>query len=495
MDGRGRRIVDYPRYAYRGAMLDVSRHFFGVDVVKRYLDEISQYKINTLHLPHLSDDQGWRIVVDARPPIGDRRRGAPRSAAARAATTPRRQILRHRRLRGDALHHDRARDRHARARQRQRSPSYAELNCNGTAPPLYTRDRRRVQLAVREQGRHLHLRAAGAERGWRPSTPGPYLHIGGDEAQSTSVADYRHVHESPSKTVRRRRPAKTVLGWHQIAAGRTTPRTGSRKYWVHVHFGCGPQRGREQGRQDPAVPGEQDIPRHEVTTTRPRSASHGPALIEVQTAYGWDPGAYLSGVPAGSGDSRRRGSTVDGDDHEAGPTSSSWRSRGCPPSRSCWHGRPQSAPQLGRLQGAAGCTGSTVDGTGHQLLPLDAGPVRDTLPSASPIGFGFAVGTHRGHRRRRRPSRPPLRPVPLPTAGLRPARRRRGPAVRCFELSRHRFVRVRRRSPGSVTRGDTAQCQQTGNRPVEPDVSARRLCAGQLRVSIGATGTGVNAST
>ena len=56
-------------------------------------------------------------------------------------------------------------------------------------------------------------------------------------------------------------------------------------------------------------------------------------LIEVQTAYDWDPGAYLAGVPA-SADPRRRGATVDRDDHAPWPTSSTWPSRACPRSPS-----------------------------------------------------------------------------------------------------------------------------------------------------------------
>jgi hexosaminidase len=59
-------IHDIPRFEWRGAMLDVSRHFFGVDDVKRYIDLISHYKINRLHL-HLSDDQGWRIEIKSWP--------------------------------------------------------------------------------------------------------------------------------------------------------------------------------------------------------------------------------------------------------------------------------------------------------------------------------------------------------------------------------------------------------------------------------------------
>jgi len=59
-------ITDQPEYEYRGAMLDVSRHFFQVDDVKRFIDLISYYKMNALHL-HLSDDQGWRIEIKSWP--------------------------------------------------------------------------------------------------------------------------------------------------------------------------------------------------------------------------------------------------------------------------------------------------------------------------------------------------------------------------------------------------------------------------------------------
>ena len=62
----GLSIRDMPRFEWRGAMLDVARHFFGVEDVKRYIDLISHYKINRLHL-HLSDDQGWRIEIRSWP--------------------------------------------------------------------------------------------------------------------------------------------------------------------------------------------------------------------------------------------------------------------------------------------------------------------------------------------------------------------------------------------------------------------------------------------
>ncbi|AMR33227.1 beta-N-acetylhexosaminidase [Mucilaginibacter sp. PAMC 26640] len=59
-------IEDYPRFGYRGVMLDVSRHFFSVEMVKRYIDIMAVYKLNTFHW-HLTDDQGWRIEIKKYP--------------------------------------------------------------------------------------------------------------------------------------------------------------------------------------------------------------------------------------------------------------------------------------------------------------------------------------------------------------------------------------------------------------------------------------------
>ncbi|TAE43866.1 MAG: beta-N-acetylhexosaminidase, partial [Bacteroidetes bacterium] len=59
-------IRDFPAYGYRGSMLDVGRHFFGVDDVKRYIDLMALYKFNVLHLG-LTNDQGWRIEIKSWP--------------------------------------------------------------------------------------------------------------------------------------------------------------------------------------------------------------------------------------------------------------------------------------------------------------------------------------------------------------------------------------------------------------------------------------------
>jgi hexosaminidase len=72
-DGDHRRITtleikDEPRFGWRGLLLDVSRHFFTIDEVKRMIDEMVMYKFNLLHL-HLSDDQGWRVEIKSLPEL------------------------------------------------------------------------------------------------------------------------------------------------------------------------------------------------------------------------------------------------------------------------------------------------------------------------------------------------------------------------------------------------------------------------------------------
>lgn len=61
-------IEDYPRFKWRGVHLDVCRHFFPVEFVKKYIDMLSMYKMNTFHW-HLTDDQGWRIEIKKYPKL------------------------------------------------------------------------------------------------------------------------------------------------------------------------------------------------------------------------------------------------------------------------------------------------------------------------------------------------------------------------------------------------------------------------------------------
>ncbi len=61
-------IVDYPRFGWRGLLLDVSRHFFPKESVMKYIDQMARYKFNTFHW-HLTDDNGWRIEIKSLPKL------------------------------------------------------------------------------------------------------------------------------------------------------------------------------------------------------------------------------------------------------------------------------------------------------------------------------------------------------------------------------------------------------------------------------------------
>ncbi len=64
------RISDQPRFGWRGMHLDVSRHFFSVDFIKKYIDIIAMHKMNVFHW-HLTDDNGWRIEIKKYPGLTD----------------------------------------------------------------------------------------------------------------------------------------------------------------------------------------------------------------------------------------------------------------------------------------------------------------------------------------------------------------------------------------------------------------------------------------
>jgi hexosaminidase len=63
-------IVDYPGFQYRGGHLDVGRHYFSVDYIKKYIDFLAFYKFNYFHW-HLTDDQGWRIEIKKYPQLSE----------------------------------------------------------------------------------------------------------------------------------------------------------------------------------------------------------------------------------------------------------------------------------------------------------------------------------------------------------------------------------------------------------------------------------------
>ncbi|MDG4825396.1 family 20 glycosylhydrolase [Asanoa sp. WMMD1127] len=288
----GGRIVDRPRYGYRGAMLDVSRHFFGPDVVKRYVDEISQYKVNVLHL-HLSDDQGWRIVIDAWPRLATyggstQVGGGPGGYYTKAQYT---DLVAYAAARHITIVPEIDMPGHTNAAL----ASYAELNCDGVAPPLYTGiEVGFSSLCVPKEITYTFVRQVLAELA--ALTPGPYVHVGGDEAHSTSDADYRTFMNRIQPFVGA--AGKTVMGWHQLGQADHTPGRVA-QFWGTTTADADLAAAVSKGDKVVMSPANKAYLDMKYTPETPLGLSWA-GLIEVQTAYNWDPATLVPGVPAGA---------------------------------------------------------------------------------------------------------------------------------------------------------------------------------------------------
>ncbi|MCX5226375.1 beta-N-acetylhexosaminidase [Streptomyces sp. NPDC006553] len=292
----GGTITDTPRYAYRGAMLDVSRHFFTVDEVKRYIDQLALYKVNTLHL-HLSDDQGWRIAVDSWPRLttyggSTEVGGGPGGFYTKAQYQ---EIVRYAASRYQEVIPEIDLPGHTNAAL----ASYAELNCDGVAPPLYTGTKVGFSsLCVPKSVTYDFV--DDVIREIAALTPGRYIHIGGDEAHSTSHADYVTFMDKVQPVVAKY--GKEVVGWHQLTG--TTPADGALvQYW-----GLDRTPAEEKARVAAAARNGAGLilspaDRTYLDMKYTKDTKLGLAwagYVEVRRSYDWNPAAYLAGAPADS---------------------------------------------------------------------------------------------------------------------------------------------------------------------------------------------------
>ncbi|WP_372351433.1 beta-N-acetylhexosaminidase [Streptomyces sp. KL116D] len=290
----GGTVEDSPRYGYRSAMLDVSRHFFSVDKVKRYIDQLALYKINKLHL-HLSDDQGWRIAIDSWPRLatygGSTQVGG--GAGGHYTKAQYKDIVRYAASRYLEVVPEIDMPSHTNAAL----ASYAELNCDGVAPPLYTGTEVGFSsLCVNKQVTYDFV--DDVVRELAALTPGKYLHIGGDEAHSTSHEDYVTFMNRVQPIVAKY--GKTVVGWHQLTEA--TPIKGAlAQYW-----GLDGTSAAEKAQVAAAAkngtglvisPADRTYLDMKYTKDTPLGLAWA-GYVEVQRSYDWDPGNYLPGAPA-----------------------------------------------------------------------------------------------------------------------------------------------------------------------------------------------------
>lgn len=290
----GGTIVDYPRFAYRGAMLDVARHFFTVAQVEHYIDELALYKVNYLHL-HLSDDQGWRIAINSWPNLatyggstevgggaGGYYTQADYTAIVNYAATRYMTVVPEIDMPG-----------HTNAAL----ASYANLNCNGVAPALYTGTNVGFSsLCVSLALTYTFIDNVVGEIA--ALTPGPYFDIGGDEASSTSQSDYVTFVDKVQQIVANH--GKSAIGWHNIDAATLAPSTIA-EFWDTTTSDTALAAAAANGTKIVMAPANRAYLDQKYTKKTPLG-QHWAGYIDVNTAYGWDPGNYLSGISASSVD-------------------------------------------------------------------------------------------------------------------------------------------------------------------------------------------------
>ncbi|MWC00183.1 family 20 glycosylhydrolase [Agromyces seonyuensis] len=221
-------LEDAPRFAYRGAMLDVARHFFTVEQVIGYLDAIAMLKLNVLHL-HLTDDQGWRLAIEGYPALteqggasavggdpggfytqGDYRRIVEAAAARFITVVPEIDLPGHTNAALNAV---------------------PELNPGGVAPEPYTG----IEVgfsslsAAPDEAAATDAFLTAVLGQTADLTPGPLLHVGGDESLSTPKADYLDL--VGRITAIGAATGKTLVGWHELGASTELPAGTVGQYW------------------------------------------------------------------------------------------------------------------------------------------------------------------------------------------------------------------------------------------------------------------------
>jgi hexosaminidase len=288
----GAAIADRPRYAYRGAMLDVSRHFFSVAQVERYIDQLALYKVNYFHL-HLSDDQGWRIAVDGWPRLAEYG-GSTEVGGGKGGYYTKddyREIVRYAASRYLTVVPEIDMPGHTNAAL----ASYADLNCDGVAPPLYTGTSVGFSsLCVPKEITYDFV--DDVVRELAALTPGPYLHIGGDEAHATNHEDYVAFMDRAQKIVTGY--GKTVMGWHQLTGATPVPGAVA-QYWgldgSEPEVGAAARAGTRLV-LSPANRLYLDMKYTKATKLGQSWAGY----TEVEKSYDWDPATLIQGAPASS---------------------------------------------------------------------------------------------------------------------------------------------------------------------------------------------------
>ena len=280
----GARITDTPRFVWRGAMLDVSRHFIDAASVKRYIDLMAAYKLNRLHL-HLADDQGWRIEIASWPNLTAHGGSTQVGGGAGGYFTKAQfsDIVAYAASRFITIVPEIDMPSHINAAL----ASYPELNCDGTAPPLYNGTNVGFSLiCVTKDTVYTFINDVVREIG--ALVPTPYFHMGGDEVEKLTHDPYLRFVERVQGIVTAN--GKQLIGWGEIAPAKLAANTIV-QHWRRDSAAIHVARG---GKVilSPGAKTYLDMKYDSTTVLGLRWAG----LIEVRDAYDWDPGTFIPDV-------------------------------------------------------------------------------------------------------------------------------------------------------------------------------------------------------
>lgn len=285
-------VRDYPRFPWRGSMLDVARHFFPVTDVKRYIDLMAYYKLNVFHF-HLSDDQGWRIMINSWPNLalyggGTQVGGTCTNCYYTQAEYS--DIVAYAQSRYITVVPEIDMPGHTNAAL----ASYAELNCNGVAPARYTGTNVGFSsLCISKPITYTFVDYVIRELA--ALTPGAYIHVGGDEASSTTTADYVSFVSQVQTIVQSH--GKQMIGWEEIAQINGLSASSVAQHWntTNSFAPTAVQKGAKV-LMSPANKAYLDMKYYRKTPLGQTWAG----LINTQTGYEWDPATIVSGVSESS---------------------------------------------------------------------------------------------------------------------------------------------------------------------------------------------------
>ncbi len=316
-------IVDHPRYTYRGFMLDIARHYKSPTAVEKLIAQAAAYKFNVFHL-HLSDDQGFRIVINGFPRLtqiggrgsvgtGGRTRdpgGYWTQAEYRAVVADAQAHFMTLVPEVDSPGHNNAiiMSEYDDTSNPLLTANPQDINCSANHPPVwnYTEDVGYSALCPDSPNTWTIMTAIIDQLS--AMTPGPYYDMGGDEVPSTILSQSQYASFLNQEAPIVRAAGKTVMGWADIAGPGTD--LGSPTVAEYWNPASGSQPGTETGTEAVAK-GMQVVmapANHAYLDQKYVAGSAGnvPATLglswacnsgcDVDQFYNWDPGSYVNGV-------------------------------------------------------------------------------------------------------------------------------------------------------------------------------------------------------